>query len=101
MCGIDRAVGICFGWAREAEVFTNLFTAARLILQGQGIANPMAMILSAAMMLRHSFGDEDNAQRIERTVADVLADGVLGHDLGGSASTSEIGDAVVAKLSGG
>jgi len=70
-------------------------------IAGQGIANPMAMILSAAMMLRHSFGDENNALRIENAVADVLADNVLGHDLGGSASTSEIGDAVVAKLSAG
>lgn len=64
-------------------------------IAGQGIANPMAMILSAAMMLRHSFGDEANAQRIERAVASVLTDGVLGYDLGGSATTSEIGDAVV------
>ena len=68
-------------------------------IAGQGIANPMAMILSVAMMLRHSFGDEDRAVRIEQAVADVLADGVLGHDLGGNASTSKIGDAVVAKLS--
>ncbi len=70
-------------------------------IAGQGIANPMAMILSAAMMLRHSFGDEPNAQRIEQAVAAALRDGVLGHDLGGSALTSEIGDAVVARLSGG
>ena len=70
-------------------------------IAGQGIANPMAMILSAAMMLRHSFGEETQAQRIEQAVAEVLADGVLGHDLGGSASTSEIGDAVVARLTGG
>ena len=70
-------------------------------IAGQGIANPMAMILSAAMMLRHSFGDEPNARRIEQAVAAALRDGVLGHDLGGSTSTSEIGDAVVARLSGG
>ncbi|WOE73858.1 3-isopropylmalate dehydrogenase [Alterisphingorhabdus coralli] len=67
-------------------------------IAGQGIANPMAMILSAAMMLRHSFADETNAQRIEKAVSTVLADGVLGHDLGGSASTSAIGDAVVAAV---
>lgn len=67
-------------------------------IAGQGIANPAAMILSAAMMLRHSFGDETNAVRIERAIASVLADGVIGHDLGGNASTAQIGDAVVAKL---
>ncbi len=67
-------------------------------IAGQGIANPSAMILSAAMMLRHSFGMEDEALRIERAVAGVLEQGILGRDLGGSASTREIGDAVVARL---
>jgi len=70
-------------------------------IAGQGIANPSAMILSAAMMLRHSFGMETEAARIEAAVAAVLAQGVLGHDLGGSASTTEIGDAIVAQLTGG
>jgi len=69
-------------------------------IAGQGIANPSAMILSAAMMLRHSFGMEAQASRIEAAVAAVLAQGVLGHDLGGSASTREIGDAIVAQLTG-
>ncbi|WP_108809823.1 3-isopropylmalate dehydrogenase [Sphingorhabdus sp. Alg231-15] len=67
-------------------------------IAGQGIANPSAMILSAAMMLRHSFAMEEEAARIEQAVADVLQQGTLGHDLGGSASTREIGDAVVAQL---
>ena len=69
-------------------------------IAGQGIANPSAMILSAAMMLRHSFGMEAEASRIEAAVAAVLAQGVLGHDLGGKASTREIGDAIVAQLTG-
>lgn len=68
-------------------------------IAGQGIANPCAMILSAAMMLRHSFAMEAEASRIEAAVATVLEQGILGHDLGGSASTSEIGDAIVARLS--
>ncbi|QTD57939.1 3-isopropylmalate dehydrogenase [Parasphingorhabdus cellanae] len=67
-------------------------------IAGQGIANPSAMILSAAMMLRHSFDMEEKASQIERAVADVLQQGILGHDLGGRASTCEIGDAVVARL---
>ena len=70
-------------------------------IAGQGIANPSAMILSAAMMLRHSFGMEAEASRIEAAVAAVLAQGVLGHDLGGTASTTDIGDAIVAQLTGG
>jgi 3-isopropylmalate dehydrogenase len=67
-------------------------------IAGQGKANPLAMILSAAMMLRHSFGLEAEAGRIEAAVAKALADGVRGADLGGSAGTSEIGDAVTARL---
>ena len=68
-------------------------------IAGQGIANPSAMILSAAMMLRHSFAMEAEASKVEAAVAAVLAQGVLGHDLGGKASTTEIGDAIVAQLS--
>ncbi|WP_428028434.1 3-isopropylmalate dehydrogenase [Altererythrobacter sp.] len=67
-------------------------------IAGQGKANPMATILSAAMMLRHSFGREAEAARIEAAVAAALADGVLGGDLGGDAGTQEIGDAVVSRL---
>ncbi|MGZ3235283.1 MAG: 3-isopropylmalate dehydrogenase [Croceibacterium sp.] len=67
-------------------------------IAGQGRANPMAMILSAAMMLRHSFGGEAEAVRIEAAVGKALADGIKGADLGGKAGTSEIGDAVLARL---
>ena len=67
-------------------------------IAGQGKANPMAMILSLAMMLRHSFGLEAEAARVEAAVSKALANGVKGADLGGSAGTREIGDAVVAVL---
>jgi 3-isopropylmalate dehydrogenase len=58
----------------------------------------MATILSAAMLLRHSFGLEAPAQRIEAAVAKALADGIKGGDLGGSHGTRAIGDAVLARL---
>ena len=67
-------------------------------IAGQGKANPMAMILSLAMMLRHSFGREADAARVEAAVAKVLADGVKGADLGGNAGTAAIGEAVLARL---
>lgn len=67
-------------------------------IAGQGKANPMAMILSAAMLLRHSFGREAEAARIEAAVAGALADGIKGGDLGGSHGTAAIGDAVLARL---
>jgi 3-isopropylmalate dehydrogenase len=67
-------------------------------IAGKGLANPMATILSAAMLLRHSYGLEEQAQRIEAAVATALAQGVRGGDLGGSAGTRAIGDAVLAAL---
>lgn len=67
-------------------------------IAGKGLANPMATILSAAMMLRHSFSLETEAGRIEAAVAAALADGVRGGDLGGSHGTAAIGEAVRARL---
>ncbi len=67
-------------------------------IAGQGKANPLAAILSAAMMLRHSCGREAEAARIEAAVAAALAAGVRGADLGGTASTRQIGDAVFENL---
>jgi len=67
-------------------------------IAGKGLANPMAAILSAAMMLRHSFGREDDARRIEAAVAKALQDGIRGGDLGGSHGCEAIGDAVVERL---
>ncbi|KLI63519.1 3-isopropylmalate dehydrogenase [Aurantiacibacter marinus] len=67
-------------------------------IAGQGTANPSAMILSLAMLLRHSLGREDDAAVIEAAVAKTLDDGILGADLGGSAGTRAIGDAVLGRL---
>ncbi|MEE4316490.1 MAG: 3-isopropylmalate dehydrogenase [Erythrobacter sp.] len=67
-------------------------------IAGKGKANPMATILSAAMMLRHSFGMDAEAARVENAVAATLADGILGGDLGGSHGTAAIGEAVRARL---
>lgn len=67
-------------------------------IAGKGLANPMATVLSAAMLLRHSLGLEDQAARIEAAVAGALAAGVRGADLGGSHGTSAIGDAIVERV---
>ncbi|MBA3055723.1 MAG: 3-isopropylmalate dehydrogenase [Sphingomonadales bacterium] len=67
-------------------------------IAGQDKANPMATILSAAMLLRHSFGREADAARIEAAVAKALEDGFLGGDLGGSHGTRALGDAVLERL---
>lgn len=67
-------------------------------IAGKGIANPLATILSAAMMLRHTFGLGEEADAVERAVGKVLESGVRTADLGGSASCAEMGAAVVAAL---
>ena len=67
-------------------------------IAGQGIANPISMILSVAMMLRDSFGRYEDAQRIERAVEETLAAGILTRDIGGQASTREMTEAIIARL---
>lgn len=66
-------------------------------IAGQGIANPIAMIWSAAMMLEHLERPAE-ARRIMQAIDSATSAGVLSRDLGGSASTTEIGDAIVAAL---
>ena len=67
-------------------------------IAGQGIANPAGMILSAAMMLRLSFSLDAEAQSIEAAVRAVIRNGVRTKDLGGEASTTTFGDAVISAL---
>ena len=69
-------------------------------LVGRQAANPIGTILSAAMMLRHSLGREVEARAIETAVAEAIQDGVRTPDLGGSAATAAVADAVIARLSG-
>ncbi|USI73819.1 3-isopropylmalate dehydrogenase [Sphingomonas morindae] len=67
-------------------------------IAGQDKANPLATILSAAMMLRYSLGDPASADRIERAVAAALAAGHRTADLGGATGTRAMGEAVRAAL---
>jgi len=67
-------------------------------IAGQGKANPLATILSAAMMLRFSLGLAEPADRIEHAVAKALAGGARTADLAGAMTTAEMGDAVIAAL---
>ena len=67
-------------------------------IAGQGIANPISMILSVAMMLGDSFGRYEDAERIERAVEASLAAGILTRDIGGQASTKEMTEAIIARL---
>ena len=71
-------------------------------IAGQGIANPLATILSAAMMLRFSLNQPEAAARIEAAVQSVLAQGLRTPDIASEGTrkvgTREMGDAVAAAL---
>jgi tartrate dehydrogenase/decarboxylase / D-malate dehydrogenase len=66
-------------------------------IAGQGIANPLGAIWSAALMLDH-LGERDASSRVINAVEAVCRDGVLTRDLGGGATTAEVGDAVAARV---
>ncbi len=73
-------------------------------IAGQGVANPLATILSAAMMLRYTLQQAEAADRIERAVQAVLSAGLRTGDIWSEGTrkvgTREMGDAVVAALTG-
>lgn len=71
-------------------------------IAGKGVANPLAAILSAEMMLRHSFDETSAADRISRAVKKTLGDGLRTPDIWSAGcrkvSTTEMGDAVAAAI---
>ncbi|HEY8415782.1 MAG TPA: isocitrate/isopropylmalate family dehydrogenase, partial [Thermaerobacter sp.] len=67
---------------------------------GQNKVNPTALILSAVMMLRH-LGEKEAADRVERAVAEVIAEGkTVTYDLGGQAGTQEMARAIAERVRG-
>ncbi len=67
-------------------------------IAGEGVANPLAMFLSVAMMLRHGLGRDAVAAAVESAVDRALEAGLRTRDLGGEATTAEATDAVLAQL---
>jgi 3-isopropylmalate dehydrogenase len=67
-------------------------------IAGTGKANPLAMILSAALMLRHGLGREDAASALESAVDRALDGGVRTADLGGKTTTAEATAAVLKEI---
>jgi 3-isopropylmalate dehydrogenase len=71
-------------------------------IAGKGIANPIAQILSAAMMLRYSLGQEEAALSIEQAVGKTLDQGIMTADIAvpgiTAVDTAAMGDAIVAAL---
>jgi 3-isopropylmalate dehydrogenase len=70
-------------------------------IAGRGIANPLAMFLSAAMMLRHGLGLADEAAAVESAVELALDAGLRTPDLGGAATTAQATEAVMSNLEQG
>ncbi|HEX2173155.1 MAG TPA: isocitrate/isopropylmalate dehydrogenase family protein [Dehalococcoidia bacterium] len=96
--GLGIAPGANIGTA--GAIFETVHGSAPNIA-GQGIANPTALILSAVLMLSY-LGETNAAQRVHDALAKVLAEGRhTTPDIGGSASTMEMGEAIVAALERG
>lgn len=66
-------------------------------IAGQGIGNPVGAIWSASMMLEH-LGEQGAAEGILRALEDVCREGPRTRDIGGTATTAEVGDAVAARI---
>jgi isocitrate dehydrogenase (NAD+) len=93
--GLGVAPGANIG--TEAAVFEAVHGSAPKYA-GLNKANPTALILSGALMLRH-LGRADAAERVERAVRAVIAEGrTVTYDLGGTAGTSQFADAIVERL---
>ena len=92
--GLGLAAGANLGW--EYAVFEPVHGSAPDIA-GRGVANPIAMILSGAMLLRH-VGEGDRASAIESAVDTVLERGeIRTPDLGGRSTTREVAEAIAAE----
>ncbi len=66
-------------------------------IAGKGLANPIGAVWSAALMLEH-LGENESSERLMRALEDVCRDGPRTPDIGGDASTSQVGDAVARKV---
>jgi isocitrate/isopropylmalate dehydrogenase len=93
--GVGMAPSACIG---ESFAFFEPVHGVAYDIMGKEIANPIGSILSAKLMLEW-LGETEEAEKIDRAVSSVLVEGkVRTPDLGGSSSTSEMGDAITAKM---
>jgi isocitrate dehydrogenase (NAD+) len=96
--GLGVAPGANIG--TEAAVFEPVHGSAPKYA-GQNKANPTALMLSGALMLRH-LGEQAAAERVEGAIRSVIAEGrFVTYDLGGTAGTSQFADAIIDRLTTG
>lgn len=67
-------------------------------ISGQGLVNPVAAILSMAMLLQYSLCLPEEAKAVEEAVRRTIDAGIRTKDIGGTASTSQVGDAIATEL---
>ncbi len=96
--GLVGGLGVVPGanLGKDCAVFEAVHGSAPDIA-GKGIANPMAMLLSAAMMLRH-LNETDGAERVERAIDLAIADGKATPDIGGLGNTASFTQAIIERL---
>ncbi|MCQ8277864.1 isocitrate/isopropylmalate family dehydrogenase [Acetobacteraceae bacterium KSS8] len=92
--GLGMAPGANIG--ENAAIFEAVHGSAPDIA-GKGVANPLAMLLSTELMLRH-VGRIDLAERLTKAIDTVLANGLRTRDLGGTAGTRDVADAILQQL---
>ena len=99
MAGLVGGLGLAPGGniGEHAAIFEAVHGTAPDIA-GKGIANPSALVLAACMMLEH-IGDTERAQRIRSALEGTIRDGkTVTRDLGGTATTEQLTDAVISRL---
>lgn len=82
-------------------IFANaalLYSGSAPDIAGKGIVNPVAAILSVAMMLQYSLNKPAEAKAVETAVRNVIEAGISTGDIGGKSTTKQVGDAVAAEL---
>jgi 3-isopropylmalate dehydrogenase len=69
-------------------------------IAGQGIANPIGMILSVGLMFEHTFERADLRKRLDEAVSDTLDAGFMTPDIGGNETSVQVTDAILERLAG-
>ena len=75
-----------------------LLTGSAPDISGKGIVNPVAAILSTAMLLQYSLNLPEEAKAVEEAVRRTIESGIRTRDIGGKSSTKEVGDATAKEL---
>lgn len=75
-----------------------IFTGSAPDISGQGVVNPIATVLSVSMMLKYSLQQPELARKVDQAVKATIDNGVRTKDIGGSAGTAEVGDAIAKEL---